>query len=72
MMAVLTGDVVNVQHAINTVLGVNATVVVDGVSHTTDAVGHTAIGTDSFVVHQTVDGLHTVLVDDHVVVNFLR
>ncbi|MBF0183927.1 MAG: FG-GAP repeat protein [Magnetococcales bacterium] len=66
------GDVVNVQHAINTVLGANTTVVVDGVSHATDSTGHTIIGADSFVVHQTVDGLHTVLVDDHVVVNFLR
>ncbi|MBF0154513.1 MAG: hypothetical protein HQL64_12295 [Magnetococcales bacterium] len=66
------GDVVNVQHAINTVLGANTTVVVDGVSHATDLTGHTTIGADSFVVHQTVDALHTVLADDHVVVNFLR
>ncbi|MBF0460851.1 MAG: FG-GAP repeat protein, partial [Magnetococcales bacterium] len=66
------GDVVNVQQAINVMLGANTTVVVDGVGHATDASGHTTIGADTYVVHQTVDGLHTVLVGGEVVVNFLK
>ncbi|MBF0401952.1 MAG: FG-GAP repeat protein [Magnetococcales bacterium] len=66
------GDVVNVQHAIGMMLASNTTVEVDGVSHTTDAEGHTTIGADSYTVHQSADGLHTLLVDGEVVLNFLK
>ncbi|MEO5363811.1 MAG: FG-GAP-like repeat-containing protein [Magnetococcus sp. DMHC-8] len=66
------GDVVNVQQAINTCLGANTSVVMDGVNHATDANGHTTIGDDTYVVHKSVDGLHTILVDTEVVLNFLR
>ncbi|MEO5353375.1 MAG: FG-GAP-like repeat-containing protein [Magnetococcus sp. XQGC-1] len=66
------GDVVNVQHAINTFLATNTTVVVDGVSHETDATGHTTIGADTYVAYSTPDALHTMLVDGEVVLNLLR
>ena len=66
------GDVVNVQHAIDVILGANSTVIVGGISHSTDSAGYMTIGADSYVVHQTVDGLHTVLVDSHVMLNFLH
>ncbi|MEO5363032.1 MAG: VCBS domain-containing protein [Magnetococcus sp. DMHC-8] len=66
------GDVVNIQNAINTFLAANTTVVVDGVSHATDATGHTTIGADTYVAYSTADHLHTVLVGDEVLVNFLK
>ncbi|MBF0400894.1 MAG: FG-GAP repeat protein [Magnetococcales bacterium] len=65
------GDVVNLQRAIDTVLSTNSTVVVDGVSYATDATGHATIGSDSYVVHKTLDGLHTLLVEGEVVLNCL-
>ncbi|MBF0461900.1 MAG: Ig-like domain-containing protein [Magnetococcales bacterium] len=67
-----SGDVVNIQRAIHLMLDANSTVMVEGVRHATDAAGHTTIGTDTYVVHKTVDGLHTVLVDTEVVLNLLH
>ena len=50
----------------------NSIFVVGGVSHAVDAHYHTTIGADSYVVHKTVNALHTVLVEGEVVLNFLK
>ncbi|MBF0342219.1 MAG: hypothetical protein HQL95_14835, partial [Magnetococcales bacterium] len=66
------GDVVNLQNLLDTVLATNSAVSVNGVSHATDATGHAMIGAESYVAYKSLDGLHTLLVDTEVVINFTR
>ncbi|MEO5340940.1 MAG: putative Ig domain-containing protein [Magnetococcus sp. MYC-9] len=66
------GDVLNLQQTINTLLAAHSTVVVDDLERPIDAAACATLGADSYVMHMPVDGLHTLLVDSEVVLNFMR
>jgi hypothetical protein len=66
------GDVVHLQQAMERLLGSNGTVLVEGISHAVDGNGQINLGNDTYSVHKSVDGLHTILVGSEVVVNLVR
>ncbi len=66
------GDTLKLQNAMDTMLASNGNVMVDGAAHAVDSQGDSSIGGDTYMVHQTVDGLHTLLVGTEIVFNFTR
>ncbi|WP_130470908.1 FecR domain-containing protein [Candidatus Magnetaquicoccus inordinatus] len=66
------GDTLQVQAAMETLLGGGSAVLVEGISHPVDANGQIILGNESYSVHKSVDGLHTVLVGSEMVVNLVR
>ena len=65
------GDVVQVRGGMDWMLNADSTVVVDGASHATDAAGQAMVGADSYVVYHDVSGVHALLVDTQVELNFV-
>ncbi len=66
------GDVLQMQQSMESVVGSGSSLLLEGVAHVADALGQVTIGNASYVVHKSVDSLHTILVDSEVVVNLVR
>ncbi|MBF0185243.1 MAG: FG-GAP repeat protein, partial [Magnetococcales bacterium] len=66
------GNVVAIQQAMDHLLASNRTQEIQGTATSTDAQEQTMIDSHSYTAFQSVDALHTVLVESEVVLNWMR
>ncbi|MBF0113487.1 MAG: FG-GAP repeat protein, partial [Magnetococcales bacterium] len=66
------GGTLHLQQAMDSLLASSGAVLVEGSQAAAQAQEQTTLATDTYVVHQPVDGLHTLLVGSEIVFNFTR